>query len=214
VSTRDKVADRASEAGLSLPPSTLDGLSTYFELLRRWNRKVSLTALPVEALGDEAVDRLLIEPVIATQFLVKSDANVLDVGSGSGSPAIPIKLACPALSLRMVESRTRKVAFLREAVRTLSLGGTTVAATRHKELLEEGDARSSFDVVTVRAVRIDRETLSDLRSFLIPGGLLCLFSAGKTNALELGSLGLSHHASHLLLAQWGSRAELYKRTEL
>ena len=97
-------------------------MHAYFELLRKWNRKVSLTALPVEDAGDEAIDRLLIEPVLATKYLPKSDATALDIGSGGGSPAIPMKLAAPGISLRMVESKTRKAAFLREVVRTLESG--------------------------------------------------------------------------------------------
>ena len=86
---REKVSRRASKAGLSLPGDVLDGQYAYFELLRKWNRKVSLTALPVEDAGDEAIDRLLIEPVLATKYLPKTDVTALDIGSGSGSPAIP-----------------------------------------------------------------------------------------------------------------------------
>src|SRR5262245_60756251 len=104
--------------------SLADGLTAYFELLRKWNRKIALTSLPVEDAGDEAIDRLLIEPVVASKFLIQQRGSALDIGSGGGSPAIPLKLACPGLSLRMVESKTRKAAFLRETVRTLELDRT------------------------------------------------------------------------------------------
>ena len=50
-----------------------------------------------------------------------SDALWFDIGSGGGSPAIPLKLARPTLPLPMVESKTRKAVFLREAVRALGL---------------------------------------------------------------------------------------------
>ena len=46
---------------------------------------------------------------------------MMDVGSGGGSPAIPLKLAVPRLSLTMVEAKARKSAFLREAIRHLGL---------------------------------------------------------------------------------------------
>ena len=36
----------------------------------------------------------------------------MDVGSGGGSPAIPLKLALPRLRLTMVEAKARKSAFL------------------------------------------------------------------------------------------------------
>ncbi len=95
---------------------------------------------PVEDAGDEAIDRLLIEPVLATKYLPAPDATVLDIGSGGGSPAIPMKLAAPGISLRMVESKTRKAAFLREVVRTLELDRTAVEAVRFEELLVAPDA--------------------------------------------------------------------------
>ena len=87
---REKLAKRASKAGLSLSEGVIDGLNAYFELLRKWNRKVSLTALPVEEGGDEAIDRLLVEPVMAAKYLPRPDSTVLDIGSGGGSPAIPM----------------------------------------------------------------------------------------------------------------------------
>ena len=125
---RERLAKRASKAGVPLSEAAITGLSDYFELLRKWNRKVSLTSLPVDAEGDEAIDRLLVEPVIAAKYLPRPDAEVLDIGSGGGSPAIPMKIAAPEMRLRMVESKTRKAAFLREVVRSLDLDRTSVDA--------------------------------------------------------------------------------------
>src|SRR3954462_15859647 len=105
---REKLARRARKAGLTLPAAAFAGFESYFELLKKWNEKVSLTALPIAEEGEEALDRLLIEPALAAQFLPASTVSVIDVGSGGGSPAIPMKLVCPQIQLRMVESKTRK----------------------------------------------------------------------------------------------------------
>jgi 16S rRNA (guanine527-N7)-methyltransferase len=211
VPIREKLAKRASKAGLSLSGGVIDGLNAYFDLLRKWNRKVSLTALPVEDAADEAIDRLLIEPVLATKYLQRADATVLDIGSGGGSPAIPMKLAASGISLGMVESKTRKAAFLREVVRTLDLDRTTVDAIRFEELLARPTLNEAIDVVTVRAVRIDRKTLAELQSFVKPGGSLFLFGTATLTAAELGRPHLSPAASHVLLSQWGSRLEILKK---
>ena len=101
---------------------------------------------------------------------------MLDIGSGGGSPAIPMKLAAPGISLRMVESKTRKAAFLREVVRTLELDRTAVDAVRFEELLSRPTLHDAVDVVTMRAVRVDRKTLAELQSFVRPGGFY-FFSA-------------------------------------
>lgn len=58
---REKLASRSKKAGISLESDVIQGLEAYFGLLQRWNRKVSLTSLPVDSLGDEAIDRILIE---------------------------------------------------------------------------------------------------------------------------------------------------------
>jgi len=199
---------------LSLSGGVIDGLNAYFDLLRKWNRKVSLTALPVEDAGDEAIDRLLIEPVLATKYLPAPDATVLDIGSGGGSPAIPMKLAAGEISLRMVESKTRKAAFLREGVRTLELDRTAVDAVRFEELLSRPTLHDAVDVVTMRAVRVDRKTLAELQSFVRPGGFLFLFGTAAPTAANLAGPHLAPAASHLLLSQWGSRLEILKKSSV
>jgi 16S rRNA (guanine527-N7)-methyltransferase len=213
VPIREKLAKRASKAGLSLPVGLIDGLIAYFELLRKWNRKISLTSLPVEDVGDEAIDRLLLEPVLAARFLPKGDAVALDLGSGGGSPAIPMKLAAPDLSLRMVESKTRKAAFLRETVRSLELDRTAVDAVRLEELLTRPGLHDAIDVVTLRAVRVDRKTLATIQCFIKPGGLLFLFGSVGPAAADLGAPYLAPLASHVLLNQWGSRLEILRKPE-
>jgi 16S rRNA (guanine527-N7)-methyltransferase len=211
VPIQEKLARRASRAGLTLPGTVIDALSAYFELLRKWNRKVSLTSLPVEDAGDEAIDRLLIEPVIATKYLAADAATVLDIGSGGGSPAIPMKLAAPRISLRMVESKTRKAAFLREVVRTLDVDRTAVDAVRFEELLARPTLHEAIDVVTLRAVRIDRKMLTELQSFVRPGGSLFLFGTATPTPADLAAPQFSLSANHVLLSHWGSRLEILRK---
>jgi 16S rRNA (guanine527-N7)-methyltransferase len=213
VSIREKLAKRASRAGLSLSQEVLDGLLAYFELLRKWNRKVSLTSLPVEDAGDEAIDRLLIEPVLATRYLPMPDATLLDVGSGGGSPAIPMRIAAPAITLRMVESKTRKAAFLREVIRNLDLGQTFVDAVRFEELLARPTLHDAFDVVTTRAVRLDRKTVAKIQSFIRPEGLLLVFGTTAPSLSDHSSPQLAVVAHHPLLKQWGSHLEVLTKRD-
>lgn len=194
---REKLARRAIKAGLKLPPSALDGLEAYFQLLQKWNERVSLTALPVDQVGDEAVDRLLIEPALAARHLPQN-ARVMDIGSGGGSPAIPLKLVSPGISLLMVESKTRKAAFLRDAARQLELTHTIVEAARFEELLARPRLHDSADVVTLRAVKVDAKTLAAIQSFLRPRGLLFLFAAAEGPNI-LPTPQLTHVTSQLLL---------------
>ena len=163
-----------------------EGLATYYDLLSRWNRKINLTALDN---ADEAIDRLLLEPVVAARATALSSGELLDVGSGGGSPAIPLVLALGAdVLLTMVEAKTRKSAFLREAIRQLHLPAT-VETSRYEELLARPQLLERFDLLSVRAVRVEPKVLMTLQAFVKPGGRLLLFrgpsgSAAPTSVLH------------------------------
>jgi len=212
VSVRDKLARRAQRAGVSFAPSVAEGLAAYFELLQKWNRKVSLTALPVEDAGDEAIDRLLIEPALAARSLPTPDSSIIDVGSGGGSPAIPLRLVAPGTSLRMVESKTRKAAFLREAARVLELERTEVDAVRFEELLARPELHETMDVVTLRAVKVEPKTLAALQSFLRLGGLLFLFGTSANPIADKATPQLTAMNTQVLLKQWGSQLQILRKS--
>ena len=169
---RTRLDRRGQRAGISIRPEVAEDLWRYFELLSRWNRKINLTALEQP---DEAIDRLLLEPLAAARHLASSGPSILDVGSGSGSPAIPLKLAAPGARLIMVESKVRKAAFLREAVRQIGLTETRVETARFEELLARPELHESQEVVTVRAVRTEPRVLMTLQAFLRPQGRIFLF---------------------------------------
>lgn len=178
---RKRLIRRARHAHApAVSPALASALWTYFDLLFRWNAKINLTSF-TEDKPDDAIDRLLVEPLIAARSLPAPDSRVIDVGSGGGSPAIPLKLASPAAPVVMVESKARKSAFLREAVRQLGLTNVEVATARVEELLTRPDLHESADVVTLRAVRLDPKLLMGLQAFLKPGGFVFLF---RTSAVE------------------------------
>ena len=114
---------RARKAGCSVSPAIAGQLEEYFSILARWNAKINLTAFNLREPRDEAFDRLLIEPAVAAQHLPHHSVSVIDIGSGSGSPAIPLRLAAPQVRLTMVEAKTRKAVFLLEALRHLRYWG-------------------------------------------------------------------------------------------
>jgi 16S rRNA (guanine527-N7)-methyltransferase len=167
---RTRLQKRAAKAGVFLSADLSEQLAAYYELLARWNLKINLTATTDI---DEAIDRLLLEPVAAAKYL-PSSGGLMDVGSGGGSPAIPLHLAAPKLPLTMVEVKARKAAFLREAVRALGIAAL-VETARYEELLARPELHEAFAAVSVRAVRIEARVLKTLQAFLAPGGALLLF---------------------------------------
>ena len=175
--------ERARLGNVALEASLGASLLAYYDLLVRWNKTINLTALTST---DEAFDRLLLEPVAAAKHL-PAHASLIDLGSGGGSPAIPLALALQgATPLVMVESKGRKAAFLREAARAVGLRAT-VEAVRFETLASDPRYRHSFGVVSMRAVRMDEEAIACAREFIADSGCVALFvSKGATVPLPAG----------------------------
>ena len=173
---RDKLARRTRRAKAPIALNMLDPLEAYFRLLAQWNAKINLTALPLDAPTDETFDRLLVEPLRAAKQIPTHAPSVwFDLGSGGGSPAIPLKIARPALRLTMIESKERKGAFLREAIRTLELGNAVVETDRFEVAAAKPAFTQAADFVTVRAVRADGELFQTAGAMLKIGGRLLMF---------------------------------------
>jgi 16S rRNA (guanine527-N7)-methyltransferase len=173
---RDRLARRTRRAKAPISLAMLEPLEAYFQLLTHWNAKINLTALPLDTPTDETFDRLLVEPLAAAKQVSPHLPSVwFDLGSGGGSPAIPLKIARPALKLTMVESKERKSAFLREAVRALGLVDVSVETARFESIAGESAFASSADLVTVRAVRTDDQLFESAAHLLKSGGHLLMF---------------------------------------
>ena len=209
---RTRLGRRSIKAGFCLSEDLTTGLLAYYELLERWNRKINLTALDDP---DEAIDRLLLEPVIAARQIPVGSVHLLDIGSGGGSPAIPLALTHgPSTRLTMVEVKARKSAFLREAVRTLSLGAGQVETTRYEELLARPELHEHFDVLSLRAVRVEPKVLMSLQAFMRPGGVMLLFRGPSgPDQPEVVIPPLHWHATVPLIESLQSRLTVLKKLE-
>lgn len=205
-----RVAERARRAGVAVDAASAARLAAYVALLHRWNARMNLTALDA---GDRGLDRLVVEPLVAARHLPRRGA-LIDIGSGGGSPAIPIKIANPGLKVRLVESKARKGAFLREAVRRLDLEETVVLSRRYEALTARSELQEAHDVLTLRAVRVDAGVLQDLQAFVRSGGALAFFRAdGPDDGLRDLPAPLVREAMHPLVDSLGSRLIIVRKPD-
>jgi 16S rRNA (guanine527-N7)-methyltransferase len=203
-----RIIRRAGRVGVNVDFALAGALGGYLDLLRRWNRKINLTGLEVESPADEAIDRLVVEPLVAAKSLLASDQLIIDVGSGGGSPAIPLKLAVPRLRVILVEAKVRKSAFLREAIRQLGLSDLDVETRRFEELVSRADLQEAADVITLRAVRVDGGVMKGLQALLRPAGRVFWFGSGGTRGL---TPTLSVQATEVLIPALGSQMAILTR---
>jgi len=154
------------------PEPLYDQLTTYLDLLLKWNARTNLTAIRDP---EEIVRRHFGESLFAAVHLAPKlapNATLLDFGSGAGFPGLPIQLLLPHLRVTLAESQNKKSTFLREVVRTLALP-TQIHAARVETL----PAEALFDAITLRAVDNTPAALAAAKPHLAPAGWLVLLTA-------------------------------------
>jgi 16S rRNA (guanine527-N7)-methyltransferase len=211
---QDRLGRRARRVGVALLGDLPAKLETYYRLLATWNLKINLSGLNLSEPTPDALDRLLIEPLVAARHAPPGAARLIDVGSGGGSPALPFALAVPGSRLLMVESKTRKSVFLREAARALEMADAEVAASRFEQLLARPDLHEAHDVLTIRAVRIETRLLMSMQAFVKPGGQLFLFRSASGDPPDPMTPPLTWHATYPLIESLRSRLIVLEKRDL
>ena len=189
--SRDQLVDQAAAVGSSLDPGQADQLLEYWRLLVKWNQRINLTALPIAEPTEAAIGKLLIEPLAAERLIEDAAIRWADLGSGGGSPAIPLKIMKPRAVLTMVESRGRKATFLREAVRTLGLAHATVSEERVEAFGAAPGNGGRFGLVTVRALAMGPEVVHAIARLLTSSGALHYFGGAAPPAID-GFMAVQH----------------------
>lgn len=216
----------------SLTAQQLDQVSTYLDLLLKWNSRINLTSVrqpeaiitrhfgesfftarhlsPFPVVIPSERDRV---PLGGTKERESRDLGVrdlIDLGSGAGFPGLPIKLYAPALSVTLIESNHKKATFLREIIRALTFTNIDVFPGRAEDFL------GTAAIVTLRAVEKPQRTLPAAARLVAPGGRLALLlgapQASASAGLPVGfswapPVSLPASSARLLLLGTKSRPE-------
>lgn len=149
-----------------LSPEQFQQLQAHLELLLKWNAKISLTAIRDPR---EIVRRHFGESLFAgAQLDPKPHTRLADLGSGAGFPGLPIAVLRPEIKVTLIESKQKKVAFLREVIRNAQIGNASIYAGRAE------DVSNRSQIVTLRAVEKFESVLPIAASLLEAHGELAL----------------------------------------
>ncbi len=163
-----ELSRRLAAIGFALTEAQAAALTAFVALLLKWNKVYNLTGVRG---AEEIVDRHLVESFALRSLL--QGTHVADVGSGGGLPGLPLAIVEPERRFTLIESRSKRVRFLRHAVAELKLTNTEVAHGRAEDLR----VARPFDTVLARAVAPPAELLSICRHLTAPGSILLLLTA-------------------------------------
>ena len=165
------------EKGIVLTPKQYQDFEEYRELLLFYNQKFNITTITEK---QDVYVKHFLDSVLCKDYF-KDNSSVVEIGSGGGFPSIPLKIANPTLSFKLIESTGKKCIFLNEVVKKLKLDGVEVLNGRAEDFGKDPAFREKFDFSTARAVA----RLNTLCEYCIPfvkvGGS---FIALKANAEE------------------------------
>ena len=149
----------------------------YLELLLEANKKVSLTGIknPKEAVIKHTIDSLSVSSSIEGK-------KIVDIGSGGGTPGIPLAIANPDKKFYLIDSGLKKVKFLDEAVKTLELDNVETICERGEKI-----EKLSADTVVSRAFGSLNYLIESSKNMVSKKGLF-LAMKGKINQEEVSEL--------------------------
>ena len=158
----DNLKSLTQKENIILSDIALEKFEIYRKLILEWNEKINLTAITDE----EAMNtKHFLDCLLLTKTgLFDDDKSVLDVGTGAGFPAIPLKLYNENLKVTMLDSLNKRIKFLNIVIDDLNLKNIKAIHGRAEEVGRKEGFRENFDIVSSRAVA----SLSLLLEFTIP----------------------------------------------
>lgn len=174
---------------LPIAASIQHKLIAYLQLLNQWNAAYNLSAVrdPVGMVQRHILDSLSILPYVP-------EGRILDVGTGAGLPGIPLALCCPKSQFVLLDSRQKKITFVRHVLISLKLVNAEAMCMR----VEDYQPESLFNLVMCRAfsslcsfitqsrhLAADKGVLLAMKTDLASIASECLPKGAKITALHL-----------------------------
>lgn len=132
---------------LQLTDEQINKFNRYYELLVEYNERFNLTAIVDK---NEVIIKHFVDSLLGAKFFNKG--KLIDIGSGAGFPAIPLKIFNDNLEVTLVEATGKKCTFLEAVIKELDLKNIKVVNDRAEILGKNENFREQFDYCSARAV--------------------------------------------------------------
>ena len=145
----------------------------YYDFLVSENQKYNLTAITSK---EEVFYKHFLDSVLPESEITKN-AKIIDIGSGAGFPAVPLKIVRSDLKFTLVDSLNKRVNFLNELFILLNLGDIKAVHARAEDIIKEN--RESYDFAVARAVAPLNTLLEYMVPYLKVGGRCLIYKSQK-----------------------------------
>jgi 16S rRNA (guanine527-N7)-methyltransferase len=176
----DLILKFTGKAGIAVTKKQAQLLSRHIQIMLEWNSRLNLTRITE---SEEIIVKHLLDSILPSRFL-PSSGHALDVGTGAGFPGIPLKIVHPGLQVVLLDSNRKKVSFLTAAAAALELRGIRAVHGRWQDFSKDEDHAREFELITMRALRLEPEHITCLASrVLAPGGVLAWWGVADSENL-------------------------------
>ena len=163
--------------GINLTEEQLKKFEKYYELLIEYNDKFNITAITKK---EEVIVKHFVDSIYKVD---KLKGSLIDVGSGGGFPAVPLKIVNENITVTCLEATGKKCEFLKAVGSGLNLDNFFVLNGRAEEIAKDNKYREKFDYCSARAVA----RLNTLAEYCMPfvkvGGEFVAFKGDYTEEL-------------------------------
>lgn len=153
---------------------TFERLKLYHDLLLKWQKKINL-------ISNETIsytwNRHFLDSLQLVKYIDDKEKIIVDLGAGAGFPSMVLAIM-GYNNIHLIESDSRKVAFLREVARI-----TESKVSIHNYRIEQNPIIGEIDIFVSRACA-SLDKLLDLSQKRISRGTICLFHKGKNYSIE------------------------------
>jgi len=183
----------SARQGVSLTTRQIGQLVRLDQMIGGWDRALGVSGFRD---ADERFQRYLAEPLDASRWFPGREGAVLDIGTGGGSPALPLAIVRPGNRWTLLEPNRRRAVFLEEALAGLGLSGSRVIRSRWEDFA----LQEPFVVITSRGVALKERLLQKMAHWLEPEGRLLLFTGLKRSEELFDREGSLRRAARVALA--------------
>lgn len=158
---KNLLKNACNELNLKIDDNQIDEFLKYKQLLLEWNEKINLTAITDDK---EIILKHFVDCLTVCKFINFNNKTFIDVGTGAGFPALPIKIFCKSSVPTLLDSLNKRINFLKTVGNELNSQNITYVHSRAEDAGQDIAFREKYDFCVSRAVA----NLSVLAEFDLP----------------------------------------------